>query len=118
MPSIMSTTKNDLAAPILRKMAKKWTKEENERDISSYRSYFTRDLPGDKRGSFHSSDLWYAFHTLDRCWRPFEQVDYDLADKMITYYSEFVKNQDPNREDLPHWHRATKNNYVMRFDVE
>ena len=44
---------------------------------------FTRQLPEDDpaderplKGAFHSSELWYTFGTLGRCWRPMTQADY------------------------------------------
>lgn len=32
-------------------------------------------LPGDDAGAFHSSELWYIFGTLGRCWRPYKKSD-------------------------------------------
>ena len=45
----------------------------------AYTYYFTHELPGDQRGAWHSSELWYMFGTLDRCWRPFTEEDYALS---------------------------------------
>ena len=42
-----------------------------------YMAGCTRD---DMAGAFHSSELWYMFGTLDRCWRPME--DADLLDQL------------------------------------
>ena len=41
---------------------------------------FARPLPTDGRenvlsGAFHSSDLWFVFETLAKCWRPFRTYD-------------------------------------------
>lgn len=73
-----------------------------------YLYFFSRPLPGDDSGSWHSSDLWYIHGTLDRCWRPFEEFDYKLSDTMVTYWTNFMKNGDPNGEGLPQWRPYTK----------
>ena len=62
---------------------------------------FARRLPTDGRenvleGAFHSSELWYMFKSLRFCWRPFVEGDYDLAEQMITYWTNFAKYGNPN----------------------
>ncbi|OPJ60406.1 carboxylesterase/lipase family protein [Clostridium oryzae] len=69
----------------------------------AYVYYFTRDLPGDNAGAFHSSELWYMFGTLNRCWRPMEKKDYELSEKMIEYWTNFMKRGDPNSKNYEEW---------------
>lgn len=69
-----------------------------------YLYYFTRQLPGDDAGAFHSAELWFMFGTLQRCWRPFEAADYDLAEKMADYWCGFVKEGRPAGEEQ--WRRC------------
>lgn len=69
----------------------------------AYVYHFTRDLPGDDAGSFHSAELWYMFGTLDRCWRPMGPWDYDLSRQMLDYWTNFIKTGDPNGKGLPRW---------------
>ena len=76
----------------------------------AYVYYFTRELPGDHWGAYHSAELLYMFGTLDRCWRPWEERDYRLSEKMIAYWSNFMKNGDPNGEGLPVWKSCTREN--------
>lgn len=69
---------------------------------------FDPTIPGDNAGAFHSSDLWFTFETLMRCWRPFDGHHFDLARRMCSYWSNFVKSGDPNGRDadgseLPQW---------------
>ncbi len=70
---------------------------------------FSPDMPGwDNPGTFHSSDLWFWFETLAKCWRPFTGRHYDLARQMCDYFCNFIKTGDPNGEDicglkLPKW---------------
>ena len=48
------------------------------------------------QGAFHSSDLWYVFKSLEHCWRPWTEGDWDLSEKMLTAWSNFAKYADPN----------------------
>lgn len=72
-----------------------------------YAYNFSRPLPGDGMGAFHAGELWYEFETLNRCWRPFTGVDYDIAVTMASYFANFVKRGDPNGEGLPVWEGYT-----------
>ena len=61
---------------------------------------FDPEMPGwDDPGSFHSSDLWFWFETLAKCWRPFVGKHYDLARQMCNYLTNFIANGDPNGND-------------------
>ena len=70
---------------------------------------FDPDIPGwDQPGTFHSSDLWFWFETLAKCWRPFMGRHYDLARQMCDYFCNFIRSGDPNGQDLngeplPRW---------------
>ena len=82
---------------------------DNGKAEKMYYYRFDPDMPGwDKPGTFHSSDLWFFFDTLGKCWRPFAGRHFDLARQMSDYFVNFVKNQDPNGEGsdgrmLPPW---------------
>ncbi len=75
---------------------------------------FNPYIPGwDHPGSFHSSDLWFFFETLAKCWRPFTGKHYDLACKMCNYWSNFIRSGNPNGKDadgsdLPLWKPFTE----------
>ena len=78
-------------------------------DKPGYYYCFEPDIPGDDNpGTFHSVDLWFFFDNLDKCWRPMTGRHYDIARQMSTYFVNFVKNGDPNGNDvdgtaLPLW---------------
>ncbi len=75
--------------------------------------YFDRKMPGgDEPGAFHSSELWYVFGTLDRCWREpyFVPGDYALSRAMVNYWTNFAKTGDPNGENVPRWDAFTAAN--------
>ncbi len=81
----------------------------------AYAYEFARPLPTDGRanvlsGAFHSSDLWYVFKSLKHCWRPWAQGDWDLAEDMLTAWSNFAKCGDPNGPQGGVWTPCTKEN--------
>jgi len=87
----------------------------NEQGRPVYIYNFDPEIPGDAAGSFHSSDLWFTFETLMKCWRPFDGHHYDLARKMCNYWTNFVKTGDPNGNDadgtpMPEWKPYTPGN--------
>ena len=89
---------------------------------------FARPLPDDGkhpditnrlRGAFHSSDLWFVFKSLKHCWRPWTQGDWDLAERMLTAWTNFAKYSDPNGKDGGKWTPCTaKNPSFMLFKLD
>lgn len=74
----------------------------------AYMYYFDRVQPGDTTfGAFHAADLYYVFGTLYRNWRPFDEIDFRIAENMVNYIANFVKTGDPNGGGLPRWESAT-----------
>ena len=78
-----------------------------------YYYMFDPEMPGwDNAGTFHSSDLWFFFETLAKCWRPFVGKHYDLARQMCNYWANFIRSGDPNGLDadgspMPTWKPMT-----------
>ncbi|MBR7101999.1 MAG: carboxylesterase family protein [Tidjanibacter sp.] len=87
--------------------------EQGHRPVFTYK--FTRELPGDDAGAFHSSELWYLFGTLSRSWRPFVDADYKLSEQMITYWTNFVKTGDPNSSSVPEWRPYVESNRQFKI---
>ncbi len=93
--------------------------------LDAYVYTYDGEMPGDEQGAFHSSELWFMFETLAKCWRPFTGVHYDLARKMCSYWTNFVKNGDPNGKDIdgsdmPLWEKYNDENrrgIVFNFDT-
>ncbi len=96
-------TSQDMMPPIIYSMAKNWCAAQK---VPSYTWFFDRQLPGDKNGAWHSSDLWYWFGTLENCWRPMTEKDHALSDQMTDYLVNFCKTGDPNGPGLPAWQPA------------
>lgn len=74
----------------------------------AYAYQFARALPGDSSGAFHSSELWYIFHTLGRSWRPFTPADDALSHEMVKAWTNFAIYNNPNGKDDTGWTPYTK----------
>jgi para-nitrobenzyl esterase len=77
-------------------------------DKPSYAYLFTRQLPGDENGAFHSADLWYVFHALRHSWRPFTKGDEALSLQIVDFWTNFAKYGDPNGKGNKIWTPFTK----------
>ncbi len=84
-----------------------------------YEYLFARGLPGPGNvGAYHSSELWFTFHTLGRSWRPFTPADYELSDRMVKAWTSFAKYGNPNGETGGEWQPYTKENRFRQvFDI-
>ena len=117
IPYLMGSTSEDIVPPIVHKMAKGWARlQADQGKQPSYAYFFSRQLPGDEKGAWHSADLWYAFGTLDSCWRPFTEWDRALSEAMVSYLTNFAKTGDPNGPGLAEWLPVKKGQtQVLRF---
>ena len=62
----------------------------------------SKEKPHDMKGAFHSSELWYVFHSQDHSDRPFTPLDKVLADHVNDCWVNFVKTGDPGRGWFPY----------------
>lgn len=117
IPYIFGLTANDLFD--MRKAVSDFCALRAEKsDKPAYAYLFARQLPGDESGAFHSSDLWYIFHSFSHSWRPFTDADQTLSNKMVDYWTNFAKFGDPNGKDKGIWTPySAKNPEFMVFDV-
>lgn len=128
IPIILGSTANDICTPEgktipmeesqLHNGCINWCKHQIELGYTpSYVYYFNHRLPGDDLGAFHSSELWYMFGTLDRCWRPFTDNDRRLSQKMLDYWCSFIKTGNPNGNELEEWAAwDNENRSIMLFE--
>ena len=100
IPYMAGSTSEDVAPPMIYKMSADWCAAQ---EVPSYTWFFDRQLPGDDHGAWHSSDLWYWFGTLENCWRPMEEKDFDISRQMVAYLTNFCKTGSPNGEGLAAW---------------
>lgn len=104
MPYILGVTSTDMMPIVLQHISKKWGKYAQRKNKNKCYIYnFTRDLPGDEKGAWHSSDLLYAFSTLDFNWRPFEEIDYTISNQLSNAICAFAKNGSPDCDVMPEW---------------
>lgn len=104
IPYIIGSTCTDMMPIALQIINKKWGKYAAKNNKSSCYIYnFTRRLPGDDKGAWHSADLLYAFSTLDFNWRPFEKIDYEISKQLSDAICAFAKNGNPNCSSIPDW---------------
>ncbi len=84
-------------------------------------------LPGAKqtadsfgaKGVVHSAELPYMFGQVKLSLRPMQKEDYELADRMSTYWTNFAKYGDPNGPKGGEWKPYTKKNpNVHHLDVK
>ena len=120
IPYMIGSTKDEMGggtAELLEESAKNFAlSREKLGKPPVYVYHFEHDLPGSDDGAFHSSELWYEFGTLDRCWRPMTEDDYKLSDELSSHWANFVKSLNPNGEGVSEWKPYTENdNFVMRY---
>lgn len=90
VPYLLSTNSEDMAPDFLHDMSKNFCNEVNASGGKAYYFYFSRQLPGDDKGAFHSAELWYTIGSIDKCWRPMAPEDFDLSENLVNAISEFV----------------------------
>ena len=59
-------------------------------------------------GAFHTSEVPYTLHTLKKWNRTWTQTDWDLENKISSYWVNFAKTGNPNGNGLPEWKSYNK----------
>jgi para-nitrobenzyl esterase len=73
---------------------------------NAYTYFWNHALPGpdvEKYGAFHSSEVPYALHSLNRSDRPFTEADRKIEAEVSSYWVNFATGGDPNGKGLAHW---------------
>lgn len=126
IPYMIGYVAQDLLPALMRKAAVDWSLLlEDQGRQPAYVYCFSHDLPGEDLpeggmpGAFHSSELWYVFGTLDNCWRPVTDADYELSERMVSYWTNFAKTGNPNGEGLDEWEPCVEGDeYIHDLDVK
>jgi para-nitrobenzyl esterase len=66
-------------------------------------------------GAYHSGDLAYVFGTTDRVGMDWQEFDHRLSEMIVSYWTNFAKNGDPNGGDLPRWRRFDSDSSTLRL---
>lgn len=122
IPYLMGVTKDDLFIPEgashreggFFTAAVSFANACRKQNLPVYLYEFCHDLPGSDDGAFHSSELWYTFGTLNRCWRPMTDEDHALAEEMVTCWTSFMKQGDPNEDVKEEWKAWTEDGCFIK----
>ncbi len=106
IPCILGVTITDMMPCVLEFLIKSWVK--HAKGNKNYVYVFSRELPGDNCGAWHSCDLLYAFSTLGISWRPFDEIDRRISRELSQSLCAFAKTGDPNCRELPRWNPGVK----------
>ena len=95
----------------------KWLEmQEKAGDAAVYRYEFddapppaaTADgTPGVSRGAYHSAEIEFVFGMLKSKNLPWRPEDFELSERMGSYWTNFAKTGNPNGAGLPEWPRYT-----------
>jgi para-nitrobenzyl esterase len=84
-----------------------WTQERAKTGKTKVYTYFwEHPVPGpdvNKYGAFHTSEVPYVMNNLAMSDRRFTDADYKIADKLSSYWANFIKTGNPNGPGLPLW---------------
>ena len=72
----------------------------------SYFYFFTKIPPttmGKLAKAHHGAEIPYVMGDPGKRWEHPEKVDYDLSEAMMTYWTRFAANGDPNAKGFPQW---------------
>lgn len=71
----------------------------------------TQKVEGDEFGAsgvIHSAELPYMFGQVHNSTKPMKKEDFELADRMVTYWTNFAKYGNPNGKYTTEWKAYTK----------
>ena len=93
IPVIIGVTGQDMLVPLvmfaMNRSFAVWSAKRKRSPVYAY--YFDHVLPGNSYRSFHASDLWYMFGSMDKSSRPFTEADLKLSCEMIDSVAKFAK---------------------------
>jgi para-nitrobenzyl esterase len=88
----------------------------------AYQYFFTRVPPNPNSkylGAYHAAEIAYVFNNLNRENAALEPTDFQLAEKMTSYWVNFATTGDPNGTSLPRWapYNVTEEAYLEFGDT-
>ena len=92
-----------------------WSNTALDNGVEVYRYQFTKY--NGFHETYHAGEMIYAYGNVKHSpygYR-YNQSDIDLAETMLSYWSNFAKNGNPNGSDLPVWETYVTNGEVMEL---
>ncbi len=80
-----------------------WTRVASNNGLPVYEYCFTKE--NKEIGTYHSGEMIYAYKNVPRT-KYYTAEDFELERIMSSYWVNFVKNGNPNGENLPYWPTA------------
>ena len=74
-----------------------------------------KDSPRNDLGSPHGQEIPYVFMTLDKDNPRTTETDLKLSDIISSYWTNFAKYGDPNRQGLPRWPAFTRESEQLMY---
>ena len=94
-----------------------WSNLASQNGVKVYRYHFTKE--NGYYGTYHSGEIVYAYGNLRRDESKsfaYDETDDALSKTMVSYWSNFVKNGDPNASGLPSWEDyTTAKRYILEL---
>jgi len=93
-----------------------WSNMAYQSGVDVYRYQFTKE--NGYHGTFHAGEMIYAYGNVKNSVRKYcyDDSDLSLAETMVSYWTNFAKNGNPNGEGLPTWDLYNpSNNKVMEL---
>lgn len=88
--------------------AKDWYAGGAQSDVFTY--FWTHAPPNQTAGAYHGSELWYTFGNLPTYYNyTWTDEDRQLQETMGSYWTNFIKNLDPNGDGLTEFPRSSPN---------
>ncbi len=74
--------------------------------VPTWLYFFTRTSPAESQwaGAYHGSEIPFVFDSPFPLF-PVNEFDSELTDRIVTYWTNFAKNGNPNQPDMPIWTR-------------
>lgn len=90
-------------------------------DVDIYKYQFTKE--NGYYGTYHSGEIIYAYGNIYRSNKQFayDDLDYELQNKMSSYWINYIKTGNPNDSDLPLWEKydpAKENILELGLDIK
>lgn len=79
-----------------------------------YNYFWDHAPPGTNGGAAHMTEIPYVLNNLYGTDLPYTDEDYEISAIMSSYWANFIKNQDPNGDNLTQWDPVGEDQVVQQ----